>query len=68
MTGRNDLREAVEDLRARQFVDLPRELVESILDIETAHVDDRDVAVDAVRAAIQEEARERAEQDVEDEQ
>jgi hypothetical protein len=47
------LRDAVQNLRAQKFEQIPAELVDTILKIETEHVANRDVASEKVAAAIQ---------------
>lgn len=52
MRHEDALRQSVQRLRAERFEDLPAGLVDEILDIEAAHVEERDVALDKVTTAI----------------
>lgn len=54
MSDLDDLRTAVDELRAERFPDLPPELVERVRRIEAAHVEDRGPAPRLIDAAIDE--------------
>jgi hypothetical protein len=52
MSDLDDLRTAVDELRAERFPDLPADLVERLLQIEAAHVEHRGPAPRLIDAAI----------------
>lgn len=52
MRGTERLLAAVERIRAERFPELPAELVEHLLMIESAHMENRDVAKAQVQTAI----------------
>jgi hypothetical protein len=56
-----ELQKSVQELRQSEFPDLPAELVEAVLVIESTHVDEPDTAMDRLMEVIQAEAQQRAE-------